>query len=69
MRKQTVQKQDSSEEPDHKLRKAFEEQARELKENQEEWRPTWQALGLDFAHREFTRSKGSNNPAPKWMKP
>ncbi|KAJ5587321.1 RIO1 family protein kinase [Penicillium hispanicum] len=69
MRKQTVQKQDSSEEPDHKLRKAFEEQAQELKENKEEWRPTWQALGLDFAHREFVRSKGSNNPAPKWMKP
>ena len=69
MRKRSVQKLDASEEPDEKLRKAFKEQASQLKENSQAWRPTWQVLGLDFAHREFTRSKRSSSAVPKWMKP
>lgn len=67
MRKQQQQKPHSAEEPDEKLRKAFEEQAKELKGDKEAWRPTWKALGLDFAQREFAKSRGSSSPVPKWL--
>ena len=40
-------KRNSGEEPDHKLRAAFKEQAQALQANKETWRPTWKALGLE----------------------
>ncbi|KAJ5098432.1 54S ribosomal protein [Penicillium argentinense] len=66
MRKENVQKSDASEQPDKDLRKAYEEQAKELKNEAEAWRPTWKALGLEFARKEM--AKGKHAPAPKWMK-
>lgn len=47
------------------MRKAFKEQAEELKEDKESWRPTWQALGLDFAHKELAKSNGTGSPFPR----
>ncbi|KAJ5152379.1 54S ribosomal protein [Penicillium capsulatum] len=67
MRKENRQRSHSAEEPDKDLRKAYEEQAKELKEDAQAWRPTWKALGLDFAHKEFARSRGKNPAVPKWM--
>lgn len=63
MQKQNRQKSHSAEKPDEEVRKAFEEQAKELKENKEVWRPTWKALGLDFAHKELAKSRNSGSPA------
>ncbi|KAJ5893551.1 54S ribosomal protein [Penicillium taxi] len=64
--KKNTPKGHSAEEPDHKVRKAFEEQAKKLRENKETWKPTWKTLGLDFAHKEFAANVGSNRP--KWAK-
>lgn len=65
VRKQNRQKPHAAEEPDEDLRKAFKEQAKELKEDKESWRPTWQALGLDFAHKELAKAKGTGSPFPR----
>lgn len=65
MRKDNVQKPDSSEKPDEDLRKAYKEQAKELQEYKETWRPTWKALGFEFTHKQMARGA---TPAPKWMK-
>lgn len=67
MREKQKQKPDFSEEPDEDMRKAYEEQAKELVEGKQTWRPTWQALGLDFAHKELINNKATNPPKPKWM--
>ncbi|KAJ5120612.1 uncharacterized protein N7515_010000 [Penicillium bovifimosum] len=40
-------KRNAGEEPDHALRAAFKEQAKQLLEEKETWRPTWKALGLE----------------------
>lgn len=53
MRKENRQKPHAAEEPDEDLRKAYKEQAEALQENRQQWRPTWKALGLDFARRDF----------------
>ncbi|CAI7627315.1 unnamed protein product [Penicillium pancosmium] len=66
VRKENVQKPNGAEKPNEELRKAFKEQAKELNADKEAWRPTWKALGLNFAHKEM--AKGSNVPAPSWMK-
>ena len=66
MRKENAQKPDASEKPDKELRNAYKEQAEQLKADKEAWRPTWKALGLEFAHKEM--AKGRYAPAPKWMK-
>ncbi len=66
MRKDNVQKPNGAEKPNEELRKAFKEQAKELNADKEAWRPTWKALGLNFAHKEM--AKGSNIRAPSWMK-
>ncbi|KAJ5226989.1 54S ribosomal protein [Penicillium citrinum] len=66
VRKENAQKPDASEKPDEDLRKAYKEQAEQLKAEKEAWRPTWKALGLEFAHKEM--AKGRYAPAPKWMK-
>lgn len=66
MQKKMQDKPHKAEEPDTDLRKAFEEQAKELKKNPEEWRPSSKVLGGDFAHKEFTRI-GKKSAAPKWM--
>lgn len=39
---------DYAEEPDEKLRKVYAEQAKDLLEGGQPWRPTWQALGLEY---------------------
>ena len=67
MRKENAQKPNSAEKPDEELRAAFKKQAQELAADKEAWRPTWKALGIDFAHKEL--AKGSRGaPAGKWMK-
>jgi large subunit ribosomal protein L23 len=40
-------KRNAGEEPDHKLRAAYKEQAKALLEKKETWRPTWKAVGLE----------------------
>lgn len=65
MHKQSRQKNHAAEEPDEDLRKAYEEQAKELKENKEQWRPTWQAIGLDFARKQFAKSRTTGSPRPR----
>lgn len=67
MRNENRQRPHSAEEPDQDLRKAFEEQAKELKQDAQAWRPSWKALGLEFAHKEFARSQGKKSAVPKWM--
>ncbi|KAJ5690290.1 54S ribosomal protein [Penicillium macrosclerotiorum] len=57
MQKQNQQAAHAAQEPNTDLRKAFKEQAKQLKENSAEWRPTWQALGLDFAKGNAIRGK------------
>ena len=65
-RRENVQKPHAAEKPDEKLRKAFKKQAEELKKDKEAWRPTWKALGLDFAHKEMANMGKSIRP-PKWQ--
>lgn len=65
--KQTRQKADASEEPDNDLREAYKKQAEAIKEKQTEWRPTWKALGLDFAHKEMANGGGGRTPLPKYL--
>lgn len=62
MHKKNRQKNHAAEEPDEDLRKAYAEQAKELKENKGEWRPTWQAVGLDFARKQFAKSQSVGSP-------
>jgi large subunit ribosomal protein L23 len=57
----------AAEKPDEKSRKAFKEQAEELKKDKEAWRPTWKALGIDFAHKEMANTRRSGIRPPKWM--
>ncbi|KAJ5370862.1 54S ribosomal protein [Penicillium cataractarum] len=66
MQKQMQDKPHKAEEPDTDVRKAFEEQAKEIKKNPAEWRSSSKVLGWDFAHKEFTRT-GKSSAAPKWM--
>ncbi|KAJ5159973.1 54S ribosomal protein [Penicillium canariense] len=66
MQKKQQDGPNAAEQPDTDLRKAYEEQAKELKKNTEEWRPTWKVLGLDFAHKEVART-GKSSPVPKWL--
>ncbi|EPS32559.1 hypothetical protein PDE_07519 [Penicillium oxalicum 114-2] len=56
MQKKMQQKSHSAEEPDTDVRKAFEEQAKELKKTPEEWRPSSKALGVDLARRLSVRT-------------
>ncbi|KAJ5620415.1 hypothetical protein N7510_004399, partial [Penicillium lagena] len=41
---------DFAEKPNEKERKAYAEQAKEILADPESWRPTWKALGMDFAN-------------------
>lgn len=66
MQKQMQDRPHKAEEPDSDLRKAFEEQAKDIKKNPAEWRPSSKVLGWDFAHKEFART-GKSSAAPKWM--
>lgn len=66
MHKQNLPKSHHAEKPDEDERKAFKEQAKELKEDKESWRPTWQALGLDFSHKELAKPKETGPPTPRW---
>lgn len=68
MRRDNRQKGDAAEKPNEKVRKAFKEQAEELKKDKEAWRPTWKALGIDFAHKEMANTRGPGLRPPKWMK-
>ncbi|KAJ5246240.1 54S ribosomal protein [Penicillium chermesinum] len=67
VQKQNRQKGHSAEEPDTELREAYKKQAEELKENKSGWRPTWKALGVDFAHKELANNGGYRNPLPKYL--
>lgn len=39
---------DAANEPDEKARETYEEAAADMTEKKPEWRPTWQALGLNY---------------------
>lgn len=67
MHKENLPKSHHAEKPDEDEREAFKEQAKELKGDKESWRPTWQALGLDFAHKELARPKEAGVPTPRWQ--
>lgn len=41
-------KPDAANKPDEKAREAYEDAATEINENKTQWRPTWQALGLNY---------------------
>ncbi|CAG8920899.1 unnamed protein product [Penicillium salamii] len=58
-------KRNSGEEPDHKLRAAFKEQAEALRGNKETWRPTWKALGLE-PHEVAKASRTIPATQPAW---
>lgn len=49
------------------MREAYKKQAEAIKEKQTEWRPTWKALGLDFAHKEMANGGGGRTPLPKYL--
>lgn len=66
MQKKSQDGPHKAEEPDYDLRKAFEKQAKEIKKNPEEWRPSSKVLGSDFAHKGFARTGKAPAP-PKWM--
>ncbi|KAJ5713335.1 54S ribosomal protein [Penicillium malachiteum] len=65
--KEGAQKGHAAEEPDKELRKAYEKQAEELKQDKESWQPTWKVLGLDFANKEFANTRGGGFNRPKWI--
>ncbi|KAJ9209682.1 hypothetical protein DTO166G4_8726 [Paecilomyces variotii] len=50
----------SAMEPNKPEREAFEKQAKELLEGKQTWRPTWQALGLNYDRPAIPTGKGSS---------
>lgn len=50
-------------EPDNDEREAYEKQAQELLEGKQAWRPTWQALGLNYDRPAVLPRSGSKTPS------